>query len=92
MLSSRIPTSTCSYRRPSSTSGSALRRTEELVAPAEIEEGFLTPQTPFEMTGYVIGQVLFDGVAVGVDFVDFANIEFADSRFHLAHIADYQPD
>jgi hypothetical protein len=35
---------------------------------------------------------LFDGVAVGVDFVDFADVELANTGFDFAHVAYYQPD
>jgi hypothetical protein len=35
---------------------------------------------------------LLDGVAVGVDFVDFANVQFTDAGFDLGHVADHQPN
>ena len=35
---------------------------------------------------------LLDWVAVGVDFVDFADVQFADAGFDFAHVADYHPD
>ena len=38
------------------------------------------------------GLWLVDGVAVGVDFVDFAYVQGADAGFDFAHIADDHPD
>ena len=35
---------------------------------------------------------LFYRVAVGVDFVDFADVEFADAGFDFAHVTDDDPD
>ena len=35
---------------------------------------------------------LLDGVAVGVDFVDFADVQFANAGFDFGHVADHQPD
>jgi hypothetical protein len=36
-------------------------------------------------------RLLLHGVAVGVDFVDFADVEFADAGFDFAHVADDDP-
>jgi hypothetical protein len=36
-------------------------------------------------------EALLNWVAVGVDFVDFADIEFADAGLDFAHVADDDP-
>src|SRR5882757_2752118 len=38
------------------------------------------------------GSTLLNRVAVGVDFVDFADVEFADAGFDFGHVANDDPD
>jgi len=43
-------------------------------------------------SGARLDRALFYRVAVGVDFVDFADVEFANAGFYLAQVADHKPD
>jgi hypothetical protein len=47
---------------------------------------------PMDQTNCLESQKLLHGVSVGVYFVDLAQVQFADTRFHLAHIAHNHPD
>ena len=53
------------------------------------------PQKPLFLLALISGtsfRQLLDWVTVRINFVHFADVQFADTRFHFAHIPHYHPN